>query len=911
MDQRPNPDELLERVQREEERARRGKLKVFFGACAGVGKTYAMLATARQVRARGLDVVVGIAETHGRAETLALLEGLEVLPLREAEYRGKRLREFDLDGALKRRPALILVDELAHSNVPGSRHPKRWQDVEELLTAGIDVYTTVNVQHLESLNDVVGSITGIRVWETLPDRVFEQADEVVLVDLTPDELLQRLKEGKVYIPQQAEGAIQNFFRKGNLIALRELALRRTADRVDDQMRSYRKERSIEAVWQTKESLLVCVGPSPGADKIVRSASRLAAQLDVEWHAVYVETSQLQRLPKAERERILHTLRLAHELGAQSATLGGHDAVQALVDYAHSHNLTKIVVGRDSRASWLPWKRSFADRIGRVSPDLDVIQIAREPPAERRGGAPGGRPAWREATHWPVWPSYAWAIGICGVTALLATLMVPYFALANIVMLFLLAVVLVALKFGRGPAVLAAFLSVALYDYFFVPPHLSFAVSDVQYLLTFAVMLAVALVIGQLTANLRYQARVASNREMRLRALYEMARDLSAVLLPEQIIEISHKFIEATFGIKVAILLTDDRDKLQPPAMPGDSGPASAVDLAVAQWCFDHGEPAGFSTDTLPGSPMLYLPLRAPMRARGVLAVEPTNPRWLLIPEQRRQLDGFAALIATALERVHFIQVAQEALVRIESERLRNSVLSALSHDLRTPLTALAGLADALTLTKPALSEAQLELAGAIRDQAFRMSTLVNNLLDMARLQAGDVRLNRQWQPLEGVIGSALKARERQLADHRIQVSLHPDLPLLHFDAVLIERVLCNLLENAAKYTPPGSEVRIEAGIEGAEAHVSVTDNGPGLPPGREEAVFEKFARGERESATPGVGLGLAICRAIAEAHKGRIWAENVPAGGARFVFTLPLGTPPTLAELPEEVGMEDKEQRPE
>lgn len=904
-DQRPNPDALLDKIQREVEKAQRGKLKLFFGASAGVGKTYSMLSTARQIRAQGRDVVVGIVETHGRAETMALLDGLEVLPLKEIEYRGKILREFDLDGALKRKPALILVDELAHSNVEGSRHPKRWQDIEELLAAGIDVLTTVNVQHLETLNDIVGGITGIRVQETVPDKVFDQADEVVLVDITPDELLQRLKEGKVYLPQQAEGAIRNFFRKGNLIALRELSLRRTADRVDDQMRTYRLEQSIETVWQTKGSLLVCVGPHRGSKKIVRSASRIASQLDVDWHAVYVETPRLQRLPEAERARILSTLRLAHELGANTATMAGQDAAETVVDYARSHNLGKIIVGRDSVKSWVPWKRSFADRIGQLSSDMDVIQIAQESPEDRMR-SPAERRVWREGSA-TSWPSYVWAVAVCAATTVLATMVLPYFDLANVVMLFLLAVVLVAVRFGRGPAVMASFVSVALFDFFLVPPRLSFAVSDVQYLLTFAVMLSVALIIGQLTAGLQYQARVASQRESRLRALYEMARDLSAVLLPEQIIVLSHKFVESTFGVKVGILLADEHDTLQAPVMTDDAGPVSAIDYGIAQWSFDHVEPAGFSTDTLPGSPILYLPLIAPMRTRGVLAVEPTNPRWLMIPEQRRQLDAFAALIATALERVHYIQVAQEATLRIESERLRNSVLSALSHDLRTPLTALVGLADALSLTKPALSGAQFEMAGAIREQAFRMNALVNNLLDMARLQAGDVKLNRQWQPLEEVVGSALKAREQQLSSHRIHVALPPDLPLLEFDAVLIERVFCNLLENAAKYTPPGSEIWVEARIEGYEVQISVSDNGPGLPPGKEEAIFEKFTRGERESVTPGVGLGLAICRAIVEAHKGRIWAENIPAGGARFIFTLPRGMPPTLTdflenERPEHAG---------
>lgn len=414
----------------------------------------------------------------------------------------------------------------------------------------------------------------------------------------------------------------------------------------------------------------------------------------------------------------------------------------------------------------------------------------------------------------------------------------------------------------------------------------------QYLLTFAVMLTVALITGQLTANLRYQARVASNRELRSRALYEMARDLSAALQQEQISEISDKAIKAAFGTNATILLTDMRDKLESPLPEGAA--ASEIDLGVAQWSFDHAEPAGFGTDTLPGSTMLYMPLRAPMRTRGVLAVKPLNKRWSLIPEQRRQLEAFAALIATALERVHYIEVAQAAIVKIESERLRNSVLSALSHDLRTPLTVLVGVADSLALSQPPLSGKQAELAATLRIEAVRMSALVDNLLDMARLQAGEVKLNRQWQPLEEVVGSSLKARRQPLSGHRVQVALPADLPLLEFDAVLIERVLCNLLENAAKYTPPGSNVRLEAGLDGDEARISVADNGPGLAQGNEETIFEKFTRGERESTTPGVGLGLAICRAIVKAHKGRIWAENIPSGGARFVFTLPLGVPPTL-----------------
>ena len=883
-DIRPDPDALLDRIKQEEARAQRGKLKIFFGASAGVGKTFAMLSAARQLRNQGVDVVVGIIETHGRSETAALLEGCEQIPLQALAYRERTLHEFDLDAALTRKPQLILVDELAHSNVVGSRHPKRWQDIEELLAAGIDVYTTVNVQHIESLNDIVGGITGIRVWETVPDRVFDQADEVVVVDLPPDELLQRLKEGKVYIAQQAERAINNFFRKGNLIALRELALRRTADRIDDEMREYRQRQAVEPVWQTRESLLVCIGSGASEEKLIRSAARLANKLNAPWHAIYVETPQLQRLPSQRRQRILKTLKLAQDMGAETAALPGSDIAEVVAQYARSHNLAKIVIGR-SHARVHLWRRSLAARVGKLASDLDIIQIARDESNAR---------AERGDNHADVrainWIDYLFAAFGCAVATAIAAGLYSLVELTNIAMIFLFTVVLVAVYFGRGPAVLAALLSVAAFDFFFVPPRFSFAVSDVQYLLTFAVMLTVALITGQLTAGSRYQARVAMSRETRARALYEMSRELSAALMLEQIAEIAGRFIESSFNAKSTLLIADDNDKLQGPL----GAAALAIDLGIAQWAFDHGEPAGVSTDTLPGSTILYLPLRAPMRFRGVLAVEPRSARWLLIPEQRRLLDTFASLIALAVERVHYVDIAQRTTVQIESERLRNSLLSALSHDLRTPLTALMGLAECLTITEPELSGEQRDIAVSICDEARRMTALVNNLLDMGKLQAGEVMLNKQWQPLEEVVGAVLAATSNLLNRHVVTVSLAADLPLLEFDAVLLERVFFNLLENAQKYTPVGSCIEINAAVKNDVAEIAVEDNGPGLPAGMEEQVFEKFTRGQKESATAGVGLGLAICRAIINAHRGRIWAEKSHLGGARFVFTLPLGNPPAI-----------------
>lgn len=892
-DQRPDPDQLLDRIKEEESRAARGKLRIFFGASAGVGKTYAMLSAARQQAQQGVDVVIGVVETHGRKETQALVEGLERLPLKDVPYRDKVLKEFDIDGALARKPSLILIDELAHSNVQGSRHLKRWQDVEELQDAGIDVYSTINVQHLETLNDVVGGITGIRVWETVPDHVFDAADEAVLVDLPPDELLQRLKEGKVYLPHQAERAIQNFFRKGNLIALRELALRRTADRVDSQMLKYRRDQSVSPVWQTQESLLACVGAGDGAARIVRSAARIASRLDVPWHALYVETPELQRLSERRRQRILKSLKLAQEMGAETATLSGSDAVEVVVDYARDHNLSNVVVGRDHVHSWRPWYRSFADRVGKRAADLDVIQVARDEDRVRKPTDDRSDESWFDRLKAP-WPYYAKSLLICGLVTAIAAPLHSVFELANIAMLFLLAVVLVAVRYGLGPSVMASFLNVAAFDFFYVQPRFSFAVSDVQYLLTFAVMLSVGLVTAQLTTGLKYQARVASRREQRVRALYEMSRELSGALLTEQIAEISQRFAASEFGSRSAILPADDNSRLGGPVHA--PGGVPAVDMGIGQWAFDHSAEAGCGTDTLAGSPIRYVPLKAPMQTRGVLALEPRNPRRLQAPEQQRLLDTFARLIAISLERVHYVNVAQTTTLQIESERLRNSLLSAISHDLRTPLAALVGLADSMSMTQPPPTGQQVQIATSMREEALRMNSLVNNLLDMARLQAGMVKLNCQWQPLEEVVGSALKSVRSIVVSHRVCVRLPEDLPLLEFDALLIERVLTNLLENAGKYTPAGSTIAIGA-TNGTRDHVDiwVEDDGPGLPAGKEEEIFRKFERGQRESVTPGVGLGLAICRAIVEAHRGAIRAENRLDGrGARFVFSLPRGNPPTV-----------------
>ncbi|MGS0895515.1 DUF4118 domain-containing protein [Burkholderia stagnalis] len=931
---RPDPDQLLDKLQRDEEKQRRGQLKIFFGASAGVGKTYAMLRAARQRVREGVDVVVGIVETHGRGETAALLDGLDVLPLARIDHRGRALAEFDLDGALARRPQLILVDELAHSNVQGARHLKRWQDVHELLDAGIDVYTTVNVQHLESLNDVVGAITGIRVWETVPDRVFDAADEVTLVDLPAEELLERMRDGKVYLARQAERAVRNFFRKGNLIALRELALRRTADRVDAQMREYRADRSIQRIWQARERLLVCVGPGAEAPTLVRAAARLAASLKADWIAVYVETPRLQRLPDARRQRTLDALKLAAELGAETATLAGGDAIAALIGYAKVRNVSKVVAGGSPKVGLARrFARPFGEQLAERAGDVDLMLIRASAGDAPRAAAVDARARdWRDAfaqlggrrsppRH------YAYAAAICAAITVVASLVSERLDLTNLVMLYLLGVVFSAVRLGRGPGVLQSFLSVAAFDFFFVPPRMSFSVSDTQYLLTFFGMLLTSLVISHLTSTLTREADVAQRRERRTGAIYAMARELGAALTIEQIVEIGSRHVGEVFRARVAFLLPDSADQVQQKIEEPDAAvtlTGADLDSDVGQWVYDQQKPAGRGTDTLPATAALYLPLKAPMRTRGVLAVASRAPRELEVPEQQRMLDAFAAQIALALERVHYVDIARDALVNMESERLRNSLLSAISHDLRTPLTTIVGFSSMLANGRAAardgdaaaagrFAQREGELVDAIHDEALRMTGIVTNLLDMARLQAGSLQLKRQWSLLEETVGAALAACKRVLARHPARVALPPDLPLLQMDAVLMERLFTNLFENAAKYTPP--DTPLDIGAErvtddgqpggGAFVRVHVDDHGPGLPAGMETRIFDKFTRGEKESATPGIGLGLAICRAIVEAHGGRIGALNrvAPDGrvtGARFWFTLPVETPPAVPAAPDD-----------
>jgi two-component system sensor histidine kinase KdpD len=795
----------------------RGKLKIFFGAFPGAGKTNAMLTAAQRVRESGRDVVAGVVDAHESSDR-ALLKGFETLPppvIEGAPAPG----ELDLDAALARRPEVILVDDLAHANPPGSRHPKRWNDADELLAHGIDVYTTMSVQHLESLNDVVGEITGIRETETVPDTFFDTADETVMVDMSADELLVRLREGKVHIGTEEKGSQGTYFSKGSLLALREIALRRTADVVEDEVQKYRADKDIEGVWRTQEHVLVCIGPEPGSEHVVRSAARLAKQLDADWTAVYVETPRLQRLPVEERGRILNVVKLAEELGAKTAILTGAEACGAIVEYARDQNISTVVVGR-GQARRLPFARSMSDAIASANETIDVIEIG-------RGGTDAGKPVATPSARASELPSaragekrvrYVWTVAACALTTVAANALYPGIDRTTVAMLYMLTVVLLAVKWGRGPAIIAAILNVLAFDFFFVPPRFSLVPSDPQHLLTFAVMLAAGVFIGQLAGSLRFQARVASHREKRARTLYEFARDLAQLRTTSEVIQTAEDFMSRHFRSRVAVLVPDTTGMLVSPTGRGMSNP---FDSTAAQWAYDQAQTAGAGTDTLAGNEYLFLPLKSPTRTRGVLAVRPERTRDLFIPEQRHQYEIFATLVATALERVHYVDVARDALL-------------------------------------------------------------------MAGIQSGDVELELEHHPLGDLIDRALRLLGAVLAKHKIDVDVPADLPPALVDAALMQRVFASVIGNAAKHTPAGTQITIGARRSGDALEVTVEDNGPGLPKGREEEVFESFARGEKQATRRGAGLGLAISRAIVAAHGGTIRAEPGRKKGARFVITIPM-----------------------
>ncbi|HSB66236.1 MAG TPA: sensor histidine kinase KdpD [Anaerolineales bacterium] len=882
---RPDPDELLKRVQAEEKQRTKGRLKIFFGYAAGVGKTYAMLEAAHQRKDEGVDVVVGYVETHQRVETENMLQGLEVISPKIIPYRNIQLPEMDIDKVVERKPQLVLVDELAHTNAPGSRHAKRYQDVEELLSAGINVYTTLNIQHLESLNDVVAQITGTKVRETIPDRVIDEVTDIELIDLPTDELLNRLKEGKVYVPEQAERAIEQFFRQGNLTALRELTMRRAAERVDDLMLDYMGKRAIPGPWPATERLLVCVSPGAISERLVRTARRLADELKAEWYAVFVETAGNVRLPVEQRDRVDRMLRLAEELGAKAITILGTSVAEAVTNYARNQNITKIIIGKSRRPSWIDWLRgSTSYRIIEQSGPIDVYFVNSEPLEVRQPESALPERYWQ--LHKP-WRRYFYGVVLVAVATGLCALVAPYISPTNLVVIYLLSTVVAAISLGRGPAILASILSVAVFDFFFVPPHLTLAVSDTEYILTFFGLLAVSLVISYLTAQVREQAVAAQRREAQTAVLYELSHDLTASVGLEAVARTIIEHIGQTFGREVAIFLPGSGNlKLY---LASQGLPVAENELAVATWAFQHGQQAGRGTDTLPDASMHYQPLKTTRGIIGVLGIKPIEPSTYLSPDQRRILDAFANQVALAIEGAQLVEQSHQTELLEATEKLQTALLNSISHDLRTPLVSITGALSSMEEAGPALDEeARRSLVETAREEAERLNRLVGNLLDITRLEAGAMQLHREACDVQELIGSALEQIGYPLKDRQVKVEISPNLPLVSLDFVLFSRVLVNVIDNALKYSPPEKPIEIDARQSKNELGISIADRGEGIPDEDLERIFDKFYRVQRPDNITGTGLGLSICKGIVEAHHGTIHAENRRGGGAVINITVPL-----------------------
>ncbi|MBT1076681.1 sensor histidine kinase [Geobacter grbiciae] len=879
-EKRPSPEALLRLAQEEEAQAERGRLKIFLGYAAGVGKTYAMLEAARQRKGEGRDVVAAYVESHGRAETDALLEGVEIIPPALIEYQGVTLREVDVDALLARKPHLALVDELAHTNAPGSRHEKRWQDVEELLAAGINVYTTVNVQHFESLNDVVVQITGIAVRETVPDSLLDQATEIRLVDIPPEDLLQRLREGKVYVPEQAAFATEKFFRPGNLIALRELSLRRAASRVDEEMRAYMESRAIPGPWPAAERLLVSVSGSPYSERLIRTTRRLADELKAPWFTVYVETPGGGRQEQENRKRVWKDLRLAESLGAHVATLTATSVADAIIDYARSHNVTQIVVGKPAKPRWRELLRlPLVDQIIRLSGAIDVHVVSFEPAGAKKG------PVISRQRRPISLTGYMASLALVAATTLVCLLSRPFLAPTNMVMIYLLAVVLAALRLGLKPAILTAFLGVLAFDFFFVPPRLTFAVADTQYLITFVALFTVGVVISTLVSKARERAEAVREREVQTAALYYLSRDLAAAADIETLVQAVVRNIGESLAAASTVLLPKG-DRLEVAAASKGLKP-DVKEMAVADWAFRNRQPAGQGTETLVSAGLLYLPLQTSGNILGVLGIRLKNVADYRSTQPRRLLDAFVTQTAMALERVQLSRQAEQTQILQARETLERALLNSISHDLRTPLVSITGALDTLREKVHTLADvARMELLDTAWEEAERLNRFVGNLLDMTRLEAGALKVKKELCDVQDLVGCALAALERRIGGRQVDVHLPPDLPLVRMDMVLMTQVLANLLDNALKYSPPESGIEISVRVNDGRLEMEVADHGPGIPEQDLKRVFDKFYRIPIPEGSRGTGLGLSICKGIVEAHGGAIRAENRTRGGLRVIVTL-------------------------
>ncbi|MFN7964926.1 MAG: sensor histidine kinase KdpD [Acidobacteriota bacterium] len=891
-ERRPSPEEMLARADEAARAATRGRLKIFFGAAPGVGKTYAMLQDARARQAEGRDVVLGWVESHGRSETEVLTQGLEQLPPRQVEYRGVALREFDLDAALIRRPSLLVLDELAHTNAEGSRHARRWQDVEELLDAGIDVYTSLNVQHVESLNDVVAQITGVVVRETVPDSLLDEADQIELIDLPSEELLQRLAEGKVYIPQQAERAVRGFFRKGNLIALRELSLRRTAERVDAQATRYKRDAGIAQPWAIRERILAAIGPAPQSANLIRAACRMATRLQAPWIVLLVESTRYDNLPKRDHESVARHLALAERLGAEIAVVRGESVGEEILALARARNVTRILVGKPTHSRWRDRLRgSLIDTLVRGSGTIDVL-VTRGDEDQQPGGSPVSA-VWQSGALRASSREYLIAAAVVLATTGFNLLLAPYVELADETMIYLLSVVGVASRLSRGPSLFAAAGSVAALDFFFVPPRLTFVVQDFRHVLTFAIMLVVGVIVSTLTLRIRDQAASARERERRTAGLYALSRDLGARRTSAEIADVAARHAESLLGTDCVVLCAGNHGELTAHAGAARHDMESEHELAVARWVLEHGRPAGFETGTLPGTRFTYLPITGAERVLGVFAFALGHRPEQVTPSQRQLAETIVAQTALALGRAWLSNEAEEARLAAETEGVRNALLSAVSHDLRTPLATIHGASGVLLdVDAPLREEGRRELLETIHLEAQRLGRLVNDLLELSRLESNPLQIAKQWYPIEELVRSGVSRLERLLRDRPLTIRLPETVLTAPVEPILIEQVVVNLLDNALKYTPDGTPLEIEARRIDDQIEISVLDRGPGIPGHDAERIFEKFYRGGADLNVRGTGLGLALCQAVAKAHGGTIWAENREGGGAAFRMRLPAANPP-------------------
>lgn len=880
-DKRPDPEALLKEASRET----RGHLKVFLGAAPGVGKTYEMLLSAAARRREGVDVVIGVVETHGRAETEALVAGFEVVPKKRLDYKERRLDEMDLDGLLARKPQLALVDELAHSNAPGSRHPKRYMDVEDLLAAGIDVHTTVNIQHLESLNDIVAQITRIRVRETVPDAFLDRADEIEVIDLTPADLIQRLKEGKVYVPKTAERALSHYFSPGNLTALRELALRRTAERVDQQLLTHMQAHAIQGPWAAGDRVLVVVNEHPKAASLVRYGRRMAERLQGPWTALYVETPRALRLTEPERDRIANALRLAERLGGEAVTIPGRELAREILDYVAKNNFSHIVIGKSQRSRlheilFGSVTYEIVRRAGNVSVHVISGETGRASPTKE--AAPKAAAASFE--YWP----YLASTGLVAAASVCGVLLARILDVQNIALVFLTAVLASAVTFGLRAALYSSLLSVFAFNFFFLPPYYSVTIADPENVVALFFFLVVALIASNLTASVRSQATVARNRAKTTEDLYRFSAKLAGIASLDDLMWTISSQVASMLKVRVVLFLPENGSLELKSAWPPEDV-AEEADLAAAKWSWENNKPTGRGADTLPGAQRLFLPMRTGRGPVAVIGVDSDKIGPILSPDERRLLDALTDQAAIAIERINLANDVDRAARAAEHDQLRAALLTSISHDLRTPLASILGAADSLA-TLPELAQSDRnDLLSTIQEEAERLNRFIANLLDMTRLESGALEPNTSLVDISEVVGSALRRAGKILAGHHVETNIAHDLPMLALDEVLFEQVLFNLLDNAAKYAPAGTTIGLRGWCDGAFVRLQVLDEGEGIPESELDRVFDKFYRVRKgDSQRAGTGLGLAICRGFVEAMGGTIEAGNREAGGAVFTITLPV-----------------------